>query len=541
MQSILNVLMAQINPTVGAIESNRDKIIAIIKAQQGHHDVIIFPELALTGYPPEDLLFRKEFHQAVTESLNLIQSTAENCHVIIGHPKRENESCYNSASIFFKGQKISEYHKQNLPNYDVFDEARYFTPGIKNPCIFELHDHKIGVIICEDLWHPGPVEDLILRGISTLMVMNASPFDYDKYFRREKLLKSYAQQGIAIIYVNQIGGQDELLFDGQSMAMDKNGTVFARSRAFEEDLCSVQISHNKVAGLITPLLSKEALIYKALVCGTKDYVRKNHFSGVLLGLSGGIDSALTLTIAVDALGKDQVHAVMMPSQFTASMSNEDAMQQINTLQVSHSTLSIEPVYKTILSTLNPVFKGLPLDTTEENIQARIRGMLLMAMSNKTGKMVLTTSNKSETAVGYATLYGDMAGGLAVLKDVLKTQVYALAKYRNSLSEVIPERVIERAPSAELKPNQTDQDSLPDYSVLDAIIVAYMEHNLSAVEIIKQGFNSEEVKKVIRLIKHNEYKRRQAAPGIKISPIAFGKDWRYPISNGFNSDSVDYLT
>jgi NAD+ synthase (glutamine-hydrolysing) len=533
MQSLLNVLMAQINPTVGAIESNRDKIIAIIKDQQAQHDVILFPELALTGYPPEDLLFRKEFHQTITDNLKLIQDATENCHVIIGHPKRNQEYCYNSASIFYKRQKVHEYHKQNLPNYDVFDEARYFTPGKKDPCIIKIHHYKIGVIICEDLWHPGPAEDLIHEGISVLMIMNASPFDYDKYSRREKLLKSYAQQGITIIYVNQIGGQDELLFDGQSMAIDKTGIVCVRSPAFEEDLCRVQVSPDKVTGPITPLLTREALIYKALVLGTKDYVRKNHFPGVLLGLSGGIDSALTLAIAVDAIGEKQVHAVMMPSQFTASMSNEDAMQQINTLQVSHSTLAIEPIYKTILSTLDPIFKGLPVDTTEENIQARIRGMLLMALSNKTGKMVLTTSNKSETAVGYATLYGDMAGGFAVLKDVLKTQVYALAHYRNSISAVIPERVISRAPSAELKANQTDQDSLPDYSVLDAIIAAYMEDDLSAAEIIKQGFNPEEVNKVIRLIKHNEYKRRQAAPGIKISPTAFGKDWRYPISNGFN--------
>lgn len=533
MQSTLNILMAQINPTVGAIESNRDKIIAVIKAQQEQHDVIIFPELALTGYPPEDLLFRKEFHQAVAASLKNIQAVTDDCHVIIGHPTLDQEYCYNAASIFYKREKIREYHKQNLPNYEVFDESRYFTPGKKDPCIVEINHYKIGLCICEDLWQPGPAEDLIHNGVSVLLSINASPFDYDKHQRREELLKSYAQQGITIIYVNQICGQDELLFDGQSLAIDKTGAVCARSPAFEEDLCSVQLIHDKVTGHITPLLSKEALIYKALVCGTKDYVQKNNFTGVLLGLSGGIDSALTLAIAVDALGAKQVHAVMMPSQFTAPMSNEDAMEQLQKLNVSHSTLSIEPVYETMLSTLAPLFKGLPTDTTEENIQARIRGMLLMALSNKTGKMVLTTSNKSETAVGYATLYGDMAGGFSVLKDVLKTQVYALAKYRNSLSEIIPARVISRAPSAELKANQTDQDSLPDYSILDAIIVAYMEKNLDAAEIIQQGFNPEEVNKVIKLIKRNEYKRRQAAPGIKVSPIAFGKDWRYPITNGFN--------
>jgi NAD+ synthase (glutamine-hydrolysing) len=532
MKSTLNILMAQINPTVGAVQSNCDKIIAIIKTNQEKHDIILFPELALTGYPPEDLLFRKEFHQVVTDNLKTIQDATKECYVIIGHPTLDQEHCYNTASIFYKKQKISEYKKQNLPNYGVFDEARYFSPGKKDPCVLKINQYKIGLIICEDLWQPGPTENLIDEGISVLLSINASPFDYDKYSRRETLLKSYSRQGIAIIYVNQIAGQDELLFDGQSIAIDKTGTVCARSPAFEEALCSVQLYDDKITGSITPLLTKDALIYKALVCGTRDYVKKNHFSGVLLGLSGGIDSALTLAIAVDALGAEQVHAVMMPSQYTAPMSNEDALQQLDKLKVSYSTLSIEPIYKTILSTLEPVFTGLRPDTTEENIQARIRGMLLMAMSNKTGKMVLTTSNKSETAMGYATLYGDMAGGFSVLKDVLKTEVYALAKYRNSLSNIIPQRVITRAPSAELKANQTDQDSLPDYSVLDAIIVAYMEHNLSANEIIQQGFNPEEVNKVIKSIKRNEYKRRQSAPGIKISPLAFGKEWRYPITNGF---------
>jgi NAD+ synthase (glutamine-hydrolysing) len=533
MQSTLNILIAQMNPTLGAIESNRKKIIAIINAHQNQHDVIMFPELSLTGYPPEDLLFRKEFHQAVTENLKIIQESTKECHVIIGHPMKEQECCYNAASIFYKGQKIREYHKQNLPNYEVFDESRYFTPGKKDACIVQIKGYKIGMIICEDSWQSGPVEDLLQQGISVLMSINASPFDFGKYARREELLRSYAQQGIAIIYANQVGGQDELLFDGQSLAMDKNGIVCARSPAFEEHCCSVQLNQDQVTGPLASLLSPEALIYKALVCGTRDYVRKNNFSGALVGLSGGIDSALTLAIAVDALGADQVHAVMMPSQYTAAMSNEDAMQQIQKLNVSHSTLSIEPAYNTLLSTLEPAFKGLSPDVTEENIQARIRGLLLMALSNKTGKIVLTTSNKSETAVGYATLYGDMAGGFAVLKDVLKTQVYALAGYRNSISEIIPQRVISRAPSAELKANQRDQDSLPEYSVLDAIITGYMEQDLSPSEIIEQGFKSAEVYQVIQLIKRSEYKRRQAAPGIKISPIAFGKDWRYPITNGFN--------
>ena len=406
----------------------------------------------------------------------------------------------------------------------MFDEARYFTPGIKDPCVLEIKNYKLGICICEDIWQPGPVDDLIHSKVSILIALNASPFDSGKYFRREELLKSYAAQGLTIIYVNQVAGQDELLFDGQSLAMDKSGTVCARAPSFEENLCHVQLQGDLINGLISPLLTNEALIYRALVYGTKDYVQKNHFPGVLLGLSGGI--------AVDALGAEHVHALMMPSRFSAEISHDDAMEQLKRLNVSNSTLSIEPAFESILSTLDPLFKGLAPDTTEENIQARIRGMLLMALSNKTGKMVLTTSNKSETAVGYTTLYGDMAGGFSVLKDVLKTQVYDLAKYRNSICAVIPDRVITRAPSAELRADQTDQDNLPDYAVLDAIIVAYMEDNLSPAEIIQQGFNADEVTQVIRLMKCNEYKRRQSPPGIKISPIAFGKDWRYPITHDF---------
>lgn len=524
--------MAQINPTVGALASNRDKIIEIIKSKQAEHDVILFPELALTGYPPEDLLFRKEFQQEVHDNLKQIQDVTENCYVLVGHPTRDKQRLYNSVSVFYQGQKVTEYHKQNLPNYEIFDEARYFTHGKKNPCILEINDAKVGVIICEDLWQSGPAEDLIEHDISVLLILNASPFDSGKYQKRETLLKSYAKRGIAIVYVNQVGGQDELLFDGQSLSVDSQGQICARAAAFKEDLCSVEMQGNHAKGFIAPLLEPEALIYEALMCGTRDYVNKNHFPGVLIGLSGGIDSALTLAIAADALGAERVHAVLMPSRYTADMSNEDALTQLENLKVSHSTLSIEPAFNALITTLDPVFSGLAPDTAEENIQARVRGLLLMALSNKTGKMVLTTSNKSESAVGYATLYGDMAGGFSVLKDVLKTQVYALASYRNSLSEVIPERVLTRAPSAELRTNQTDQDSLPDYAVLDGIITAYMEDYLSPEEIIQKGFDPETVTQVISLIKRNEYKRRQAAPGIKISTMAFGKDWRYPITNGF---------
>lgn len=536
MQSIFNVLMAQINPTVGAIDLNAKKIITIIQEQQNQHDLLVFPELALTGYPPEDLLFRKEFHQKVLENLQKIQEITLSCYLVLGYPVLDQGNCYNAMGIFYQGKKIREYRKQHLPNYEVFDETRYFLPGKKDPCILEIRDYKIGICICEDLWQPGPVEELMEQGISVFLSINASPFDEGKYLRREKLLGDYARQGVAVIYVNQVAGQDELLFDGLSLVMDKTGKICARSPAFEEDLCSVRFEQGKITGPISPLLSKEALLYKALVFGTKDYLRKNHFTKVVLGLSGGIDSALTLAIAVDALGAEQVHAVMLPSAFTAPMSQEDALQQIQTLGVTHSTLAIGPLYQMILSTLDPVFKtlspNLQEECTEENIQARIRGLLLMAISNKTHALLLSTSNKSETAVGYATLYGDMAGGFCLLKDVLKTQVYALAQYRNLQAPTIPQRVMTRAPSAELKSNQCDQDVLPDYFILDAILVAYMENDHSPEELIQQGFPPETVYQVIQLIQKNEYKRRQAAPGIKISPIAFGKDWRYPIAHGF---------
>jgi NAD+ synthase (glutamine-hydrolysing) len=528
----LNILMAQINPVVGAIHANQDKILKLISEKQNNHDIIVFPELTITGYPPEDLLFRKEFQHQVVHSLKAIQEAVDDCYIIVGHPTWESEGCYNSLSIFHNKQKIRTYHKQNLPNYEIFDESRYFIPGPQDPCTLNIKNQKIGICICEDLWQQGPAEDLINNEVSTIISINASPFDYDKYFKRLELIKKYALRGVHIVYVNQVGGQDDLLFDGQSLVMDKTGEICVRSPVFKEDFISVELQHDKIVGPVAPLLGIDELIYQALVFGTKEYVEKNKFPGVIIGLSGGIDSALTLAIAVDALGSDRVHAVMMPSRYTASMSNEDALEQIKTMNVSYSTLAIEPIVETVNTTLKEIFKGLDPDLTEENIQARIRGMLLMALSNKTGKMVLTTSNKSESAVGYATLYGDMAGGFSVLKDVLKTQVYALAAHRNTLSPVIPERVITRAPSAELRANQKDQDSLPEYPILDTIIVGYMEDNLTAGEIIQEGFDPQVVDKVIKLIKRNEYKRRQAAPGIKISPVAFGKDWRYPITNGF---------
>lgn len=532
MPQTLSVLMAQINPTVGAISSNTTKIINIIETHQNNHDLIIFPELALIGYPPEDLLFHNELFLQVETALNAIQKITKNCHVILGHPTMEENNCYNAASVIFNGKQIALYHKQHLPNYGVFDEQRYFTKGAAKACIIHIKNYPVGLCICEDLWQPGPVEQLIDEGAEILVCINASPFDQNKYTVRELLLRKYSKQGLAILYVNQVGGQDELVFDGQSVVLNHQGEIGARLPAFVESLQTVKIHGKEIQASIAPLLIKEELLYQALVCGLRDYIEKNSFPGVLIGLSGGIDSALTLAIAVDALGPSRVHAVLMPSRYTATISVEDAKIQAESMRVSYEILSIEPTFKAFLTTLEPCFKGLAANTTEENLQARIRGMLLMALSNKTGNMVLTTSNKSETAVGYCTLYGDMAGGFAVLKDVLKTVVYELANYRNTLSPIIPTRVLTRAPSAELAPNQTDQDSLPDYATLDNIITAYMENNLSVKAIIAQGYKSADVLKVIQLIKRNEYKRRQAPPGVKITIRNFGRDWRHPITSGF---------
>lgn len=532
MHKQLSLLMAQINPTVGAVQYNAQKIIKIIQSHQNEYDVIVFPELALTGYPPEDLLFRNRLYEQTEAALLDIQSITQDCHVIVGHPTRYHDKYYNSASIFWDNRRVALYHKQILPNYGVFDEKRYFAEGPAEACVFIVNQSKLGLCICEDIWHPNPVHQLIENNAEIIICINASPFDLDKYKKREKLLKEHVQKGVAIVYVNQVGGQDELVFDGQSVVIDQHQTVQVRAPAFIEKLEPVQFHGKKIQGNITPLLDKYALIYGALVCGLRDYIEKNHFPGVLIGLSGGIDSALTLAIAVDALGASRVHAVMMPSRYSATMSKEDALFQIKALGVDSTTISIEPLFKTFLESLAPSFEGRKPDTTEENLQARIRGVLLMALSNKTGNMVITTSNKSETAVGYATLYGDMAGGFSVLKDVLKTTVYQLARYRNQISPIIPERVFTRPPSAELAENQTDQDSLPDYETLDAIIMGYMENNKSILELVQEGFPYEVVKRVTRLLTQNEYKRRQAAPGVKISIRQFGRDWRYPITSGF---------
>lgn len=535
MSQDISLLMAQINPTVGAISANLKKILDIIQTHQSEYDVIVFPELAITGYPPEDLLFRNEFYEQTEKALGAIRDATQQCYIVIGHPYRDSENRYNSASVFTQGQCIALYHKQCLPNYGVFDEQRYFSEGPSHACTFVVKNKTLGLCICEDIWHSAPVKRLVEAGTEILLCINASPFDLNKYKQRETLLAEHAEQGLIIVYVNQVGGQDELVFDGQSLVINQYKDIQVRAPAFIESLEPVLIQDQHIKGHIAPLLKTNAMIYQALCCGLRDYVDKNGFPGVLLGLSGGVDSALTLAIAVDALGASRVHAVMMPSRYTAEMSNEDAQFELDALHVKSTTMSIEPMFTTMLATLSPAFSGKPVDTTEENMQARIRGMLLMALSNKLGYMVVTTSNKSETAVGYSTLYGDMAGGFSVLKDVLKTTVYELVHYRNSLSNIIPLRVLTRPPSAELAPNQTDQDNLPDYATLDAIITAYMEHNTSANDLIKQGYAAADVKRVISLITRNEYKRRQAAPGIKITSRLFGRDWRYPITSGFRED------
>ena len=527
----LKILLSQQNFTVGAIEANTTKICHVIENHQTDHDIILFPELCVTGYPPEDILFRETMPARIQQALQKIAATTKDCNIIVGHPLYENGHCYNAASIFFQGQCVQIYRKQHLPNYGVFDERRYFTPGPNKPCLFQINRHRLALCICEDIWHDDTIQQINRAKTNLLLCINASPYHYEKHTQRIELLSKHSKNGLAIIYTNLVGGQDDLIFDGQSIAMNPHGTVGAQLPAFSALNSTIIWDGNTLNGAYHPALSKANSMYDALVLATRDYVHKNGFDSVLLGLSGGIDSALTLAIAVDALGPKQVHAFFMPSRYSASISLEDAKQQAENMGVSFAVLPIEPIFQNFLQTLAPSFEGLKPDLTEENLQARIRGTLLMALSNKKGYLLLSTSNKSETAVGYTTLYGDMSGGFAVLKDVLKTEVYALADYRNQLHPVIPERVIERAPSAELADNQTDQDSLPPYSILDSIIQAYMIDKLDAASIIQQGLPQEVVKKVLSMIQRNEYKRRQAPPGPKISKMAFSREWRYPITNG----------
>lgn len=541
MSDSLRITLAQQNFLVGDIEGNAEKIIhAITTARDTQHaDLIVFPELALTGYPPEDLLLRKDLYARIDAALPKICAHTNNIAAIIGYPARTQTGCYNRA-VFMQQQRISQhYDKQRLPNYQVFDEMRYFQPGPAQVTIIDIRGIKFAITICEDLWSPEPIAQVKAAGANVILSLNASPFAQHKIELRTHILQQrIAETQLPILYVNCVGGQDELVFDGTSMALDNQGRVVRRAASFQEELCLVTLeipTPSNVTILSQPLPptpSTEELIYNALVLGLRDYIEKNHFPRAVLGLSGGVDSALTLAIAVDAVGKDRVDAVMMPSRYNAAISLEDAQQQANNLGVASHILPIEPIFQAFLTTLQAEFSGLPIDTTEENLQARCRGALLMALANKKRAIVLATGNKSEMAVGYSTLYGDMVGGFCVLKDVFKTMVYRLAHYRNSIAPIIPERVLTRAPSAELSPNQTDQDTLPPYAILDEILYRYIEYDEDVQSMVDAGFDKALVRRVIQMVDYNEYKRRQAAPGTRITERALGKDRRYPITSGF---------
>jgi len=529
------IVLAQINVMLGAIDQNADKIIAVCQqaAIEHHADCVIFPELVLTGYPPEDLIFRKAMYQRIDAALARIKESLTDIACVIGYPYQQNNVTYNQAAWIEKGEIRAIYQKQCLPNYSVFDELRYFTPG-STPCVVEFKGKRFGLTICEDLWDEHVIHQTVAAGADVIISINASPFAIKHPELREQTISQRARESnTPILYCNLIGGQDELVFDGGSMVFDQKGQLCQQAAHFKETLLQVTLHANltferQTISWFDPL----GLIYNALVLGVKDYVHKNNFPGVVIGLSGGIDSALTLAIAVDALGKDAVHAVMMPSRYTSKNSFEDADQEIKALDVHAKTISIEPVFNAFLSALAPTFKNLEKDSTEENLQARCRGMILMAISNKKNLMVLSTGNKSEMSVGYATLYGDMAGGFAVIKDVFKTLVYQLAHYRNTISPVIPERVLKKAPTAELADNQKDEDTLPPYELLDAILSAYIENDRSLKEIIKLGFPEKIVHQIIHMINKNEYKRRQAPPGVRITHRAFGRDRRYPITSAY---------
>lgn len=540
MSQVLRVAMAQLNLRVGDIHGNVERIIEAAgqARQRWQADVIVFPELALCGYPPEDLLLRGSMQLRIEAALERLCREVRGIRLLVGFPWVEGERRYNACALIDDGQRVARYYKQKLPNYQVFDEKRYFDAG-SQPCVVPIAGVPVALTICEDVWHPEPTAAAREAGARLMLNLNASPFHCDKQRLREATLAERAREGgLPIVYVNQVGGQDELVFDGGSCVVAANGHVLQRAPAFAEGLflAELRVDEDLVQpqpGDCAPLPTVEASVYQALVLGVRDYVRRNGFKGVVLGLSGGIDSALTLAVAVDALGADKVEAVMMPYRYTAQMSLEDAEAEARTLGVAYQVLPIEPMVEAFLGTLAPVFAGLGRDTTEENLQARCRGTLLMAISNKKGYLVLTTGNKSEVAVGYCTLYGDMAGGFDVLKDVPKTLVYRLCEYRNSLGgEVIPQRVIDRPPSAELAPDQRDEDSLAPYPVLDEILRLYVEEDQSADAIIARGFAADVVRRILRLVDLNEYKRRQAAVGPRITQRGFGRDRRYPITSGW---------
>jgi NAD+ synthase (glutamine-hydrolysing) len=529
--------VAQLNLTVGDITGNAARLLAA--AQEAHAAgaaLLLTPEMSICGYPAEDLVLRRDFTAACEAAVQQLAVDAPpGLALIVGYPERSDDGLFNAAALIRGGKVETVYRKHHLPNYSVFDEQRVFDRG-DAPCVFACGGLNFGLNICGDIWEPGPALRAMEAGADWLLVPNASPYHLNK--ERERIVVARSRQfeaALPIIYANMVGGQDELVFDGASFAMNGVGEVVAQCPAWREGLFYFDIAGDICSGPQHVLPGEEAAVYDALVLAVRDYFDKNGFKGAHLGLSGGIDSALTLAIAVDALGADRVQAVMMPSDYTASISIEDSRDMVKRLGVRYSEIPIKPIYEAFVTQLAGEFAGLAADTTEENLQARTRGTLLMALSNKFGSLVLTTGNKSEMAVGYATLYGDMAGGFAVLKDVVKTRVYRLANYRNSLSQVIPQRIIDRPPSAELRPDQTDQDTLPPYDILDAILAAYVESDLPARDIVALGYDAAIVRKVIRMVDLAEYKRRQAAPGPRISPRNFGKDRRYPITSKYRPD------
>ena len=536
----MKLCMAQINTLVGDIAGNAQRVCEVSAAQRElGADMVVFPELTLTGYPPEDLLLRADLLDRTNAALDQLRSQLPaDLIVVVGYPRAQGDALYNSVGVIHEGQLLAEYDKQCLPNYQVFDEKRYFHAGSK-PCVVELHDLAVGLTICEDIWHAEPVAGAKAAGADILININASPFHRGKQSERLSRVAGCARaHQLPILYVNQIGGQDELVFDGGSFAVDHHGELCVSAATFCEAFPIVNVDPAADSllrkGDLIPAREELESVWQALVLGMRDYVNKNGFPGVVLGLSGGIDSAVTLAVAVDALGPERVEAVMMPFRYTASMSVEDAEAEAAALAVRFSNISIEPLYEGFMAALSEEFSGLSANITEENLQARCRGVLLMSISNKKNLLVLTTGNKSELAVGYSTLYGDMAGGFDVLKDCPKMLVYALARYRNTLGPCIPERVITRPPSAELAPDQKDEDSLPPYEVLDQIIERYVEQDASRQEMVAAGFSEEDVERVVRLVDLNEYKRRQAPVGVRISRRAFGRDRRYPITWAWRS-------
>ncbi len=534
MSKALSIALAQLNWLVGDIEGNADRMLRTVDEQrQAGADIVMFSELALTGYPPEDLLYRDDFYHRCDEQLERLREASSDVAVIVGHPWRADGKLYNALSMFWQGALLVRYYKQQLPNYGVFDEKRYFSAGNESCCI-EFKGYRLGLLICEDLWFNGPVDALKALEVDLILSINASPYNREKPYIRNQLLSEHARRtGIPLVYLNQVGGQDELIFDGCSKAFNADGVMTHKLAPFNEEVRRIVFQNGQLDAMTIPEQPSDlSLIYDALVLAVRDYVTKNGFKGAILGLSGGIDSALTLAIAVDALGKDKVQALMMPFRYTAEMSIEDAREEAELLDVEFDVVSIEPVFDAFMGQLSPLFADTRRDTTEENLQARCRGVILMALSNKRGRLVLTTGNKSEIAVGYSTLYGDMAGGFDVLKDVPKTLVFKLSEYRNTRSYVIPQRVIDRPPSAELAPDQKDEDSLPPYPILDKILDGYVERDMSVEELVAEGFDEAVVRKVIRLVDINEYKRRQSPVGPRITARNFGKDRRYPITSGF---------